>query len=581
MMKGSCFKWFSGIVSLLLLAVVSPHAAEVMQQVRIAASNAEIMDRFGEVIAISGDTMVVGAAYEASGASGVNGNQQDNSNSQAGAAYVYVRDGATWRQQAYLKASTPGEKVFGWSVAISGDIIVVGAPMERSDATGVNGDETDASVPDAGAAYVFARHGTNWTQEAYLKASNTGWGQQFGRTVAVSGNTVAVAAPMESSGGEGSGAVYVFVRAGATWSQQAYLKAPTVESHDVFGISLAISDNTLVVGASGDDSGARGVNGDQTDNSLEFAGAAHVFVRSGNTWTHQAYLKASNAGRYDSFGSAVAVSGNTIVVGAWGEYSNATGVNGNQSDDSLGAAGAAYVFVRNRASWTQQAYLKASNTGQQDFFGQAVAVSGNVIVVGALAEQSNATGVNGDQSNNSSIGAGAAYVFLRERTNWEQVAYLKPWNADGDGRFPINYAFGVAVAVGADVVAAGAHGARNYTGAVYTFGLSGVAPADGDGDGVPDEEDQCPGSAPDEIVDANGCSIEQLVPCHGRWRNHGDYLRALKKVSSDFVAGRLITRAEQRAILRAGAQSNCGKPRWQVRRPAPSVREPVRRAGGR
>src|SRR5688572_17857781 len=104
MMKGSCFKWFSGIVSLLLLAVVSPHAAEVMQQVRIAASNAEIMDRFGEVIAISGDTMVVGAAYEASGASGVNGNQQDNSNSQAGAAYVYVRDGAAWRQQAYLKA---------------------------------------------------------------------------------------------------------------------------------------------------------------------------------------------------------------------------------------------------------------------------------------------------------------------------------------------------------------------------------------------------------------------------------------------------------------------------------------------
>ena len=100
------------------LAVASPRAAEVVQQAHVTASNAENFDRFGEVIAISGDTMVVGAAYEASGASGVNGNQQDNSNSQSGAAYVFVRDGATWRQQAYLKASTPGwDKVFGWSVA--------------------------------------------------------------------------------------------------------------------------------------------------------------------------------------------------------------------------------------------------------------------------------------------------------------------------------------------------------------------------------------------------------------------------------------------------------------------------------
>ena len=581
MIKRLSFRRFSGIVLLSFLAAASAGAAEVVQQARIVASNAEIQDRFGEVIAISGDTMVVGAAYEASGASGVNGDQHDNSTGLAGAAYVYVRDGATWRQQAYLKASTPGYKVFGWSVAISGDIIVVGAPSERSATTGVNGDETHGDLPYAGAAYVFVRHGTNWTQEAYLKASNTAREQQFGRTVAVSGNTVVVGAPMESSGGESSGAVYVFVRTGTTWSQQAYLKAPTVEPNDVFGISLAISGDTLVVGASGDDSGASEVNGNQNDNSLEFAGAAHVFVRSGNTWAHQSYLKASNAGRYDSFGNAVAVSGDTIVVGAWGEYSNATGVNGNQSDDSFGAAGAAYVFVRSGTSWSQQAYLKASNTGERDTFGQAVAVYGNVIVVGAPSEQSNATGVNGDQTNDSSTGAGAAYVFVREGTDWQQVAYLKPWNADGDARFPINYVFGGAVAASADEVAAGAYGARNHTGAVYTFGLSGVVPADGDGDGIPDKEDQCPGSAAGEIVDAKGCSIEQMVPCHGRWRNHGHYVRALKNVSSDFAAAGLITRAQQRAILRAGAQANCGKRRWQVARPAPPAREPVRRGLGR
>jgi len=580
MIRGLCFRRFSGILLLSFLAV-TPRAAEVMPQAHITASNADISDRFGEATAISGDTMVVGAAYEASGASGVNGNQQDNSNGQAGAAYVYVRDGATWRLQAYLKASTPGwDKLFGWSVAISGDIIVVGAPMERSGATGVNGDETDDSAPDAGAAYVFVRDGTNWTQEAYLKASNTALGQQFGRTVAVSGNTVLVGAPMESTGGQYSGAVYLFVRTRTTWSQQAYLKAPTVEPYDVFGISLAISGDTLVVGAWGDDSGASGVNGDQNDNSVEFAGAAHVFVRSGNTWTHQAYLKASNAGRYDHFGGATAISGDTIVVGAWGEYSNATGVNGNQNDDSLGAAGAAYVFVRNGTSWRQQAYLKASNTGERDFFGQAVAVSGNIIVVGAPSEQSNATGVNGNQTDNSSIAAGAAYVFVREGMDWAQVAYLKPWNA-GDFRFPINYAFGVAVAAGTDVVAVGAHGARNYTGAVYTFGLPDVPPTDADGDGVSDQEDQCPNTSPGEIVDTKGCSIDQLAPCGGRWRNHGDYLRALKKTTSDFVAAGLITRAQQRAILRAGAQSNCGKARSQVVRPPPATREPVRRSQGR
>jgi hypothetical protein len=305
-----------------------------------------------------------------------------------------------------------------------------------------------------------------------------------------------------------------------------------------------------------------------------------VFERSGNTWTHQAYLKASNAGRYDHFGGAAAISGDTIVVGAWGEYSNATGVNGNQNDDSLSAAGAAYVFVRSGTNWTQQAYLKASNTGEGDFFGQAVAVSGNVIVVGAPSERSNATGVNGDQTNDSKTGAGAAYVFVRERTNWQQAAYLKPWNADGDSQFPINYAFGGTVAASADVVAAGALGARSYAGAVYTFGLSGVA-QDADGDGVSDDDDQCPGSAPGEIVNAKGCSIEQLVPCRGPWRNHGDYVRALMRVSSDFVAAGLITRAQQRAILRAGAQSNCGKPRSQVVRRAPSVRGPVQRVGGR
>ncbi|WP_295449705.1 Ig-like domain repeat protein, partial [uncultured Thiodictyon sp.] len=159
-------------------------------------------------------------------------------------------------------------------------------------------------------------------------------------------------------------------------------------------------------------SSATGVNGTQSNNSALSAGAAYVFVRSGTNWTQQAYLKASNTQAGDQFGWRVAVSGDTVVVGAPYEDSNATGVDGNQGDNSASSAGAAYVFVRGATTWTQQAYLKASNTGIGDQFGLSLAVSGGTVVIGTDLESSNATGVDGNQSNNSASSAGAAYVFL-------------------------------------------------------------------------------------------------------------------------------------------------------------------------
>jgi hypothetical protein len=125
----------------------------------------------------------------------------------------------------------------------------------------------------------------------------------------------------------------------------------------------------------------------------------------------EAYLKASNTDEGDAFGESVAVSGDTIVVGTLDEASNATGVNGDQSDNSADHAGAAYVFIRNGATWSQQAYLKASNTETSDLFGNSVSLSGNTVVVGARWEDSNASGVNGNQSDNSASNSGAAYVF--------------------------------------------------------------------------------------------------------------------------------------------------------------------------
>ena len=435
----------------------------LLQQAYLKASNTNSGDGFGGSVAVSGDTVVIGAPGESSSASGVNGNQSDNSASYSGAAYVFTRSGTTWSQQAYLKASnTRAGDQFGFSVAVSGDTIVVGARYESSNAIGVNGDQNDHSALYSGAAYVFTRSGTTWSQQAYLKASNTGAWDNFGGSVAVSGDTIVVGAGFEASSATGvdgnqgdnsaadAGAAYVFTRSGTTWSQQAYLKASNTGARDQFGTSVAVSGDTILVGAWGEASNGTGVNGNQNDNSADRSGAAYVFTRSGTTWSQQAYLKASNTKYYDRFGEAVAVSGDTVVVGAWGEASNAIGVNGNQLDDSAPHAGAAYVFTRSGTIWSQQAYLKASNTGASDQFGISVAVSGDTVVVGANYESSSATGVNGNQFDDSAPYAGATYVFTRSGTTWSQQAYLKASNTGASDQF------GISVAVSDDTVVVGA-----------------------------------------------------------------------------------------------------------------------------
>ena len=213
---------------------------------------------------------------------------------------------------------------------------------------------------------------------------------------------------------DNSGAAYVFVRSGISWSQQAYLKASNTDGADQFGLQVAISGDTVVVGASRERSDADGVNGDESNNSILSSGAAYVFVRSGNTWTQQAYLKASNSGGSDFFGEALAISGDTIVVGAAGESSAAEGVDGDESDNSEFLTGAAYVFQRSGNTWSQQAYLKASNSGEGDVFGTSVAISGDTIVAGAASEDSAATGINGNQNDNSVVRSGAVYIFSVE-----------------------------------------------------------------------------------------------------------------------------------------------------------------------
>ena len=480
------------------------------QQAYLKASNTEALDRFGSSIAISDDTVVVGAPGEDSSATGVNGDGTDNSANVAGAAYVFTRSGTGgWSQQAYLKASNTGVgAMFGRSVAVDEDTVVIGAPEERSSATGVGGDQSDDALIDAGAAYVFTRDGSGtWSQQAYIKASNTDARDEFGTSVSVDGDTVVIGALGEDSSATGvdgdqtdnstsrAGAVYVFTRDGSgDWSQQAYIKASNADGGDTFnspgdefGFSVDVSGDTLVVGAPFEDSSATGVNGNEADNSAEDAGAAYVFIRSGTgAWSQQAYLKASNTEGSsdfddgDNFGLSVAVDGDTVVTGAFGEDSAATGVNGNDADNAAEDAGAAYVFARDGSgTWSQQAYLKASNTDDGDEFGTSVAVDGDAVLVGAPFEQSSATGVNGDESDNSINFAGAGYLFNRNTAGtWSQLAYIKASNPNFDDVFGV--ASGVAGgtlalgALGEDSSSTGVNGdqtdnSMTRAGAVYVF----------------------------------------------------------------------------------------------------------------
>jgi trimeric autotransporter adhesin len=332
------------------------------QQAYVKASNTKADDQFGYSLALSGDgnTLAVGAVGEDSSATGIDGNQADQSVDAAGAVYVFTRSGKVWSQQAYVKGEITGSGfMFGYSVGLNAD-------------------------------------GNTLTVGAYDETKNKGVN-------------------------EGEGAVYVFSRSGKRWSQQAHLEASNAERGDSLGCSIAISadGNTIAAGAFDEDSlltGVQPADAGAHDRSTDTsAGAAYVFVRNGSTWTQQAFIKASNARKYAQFGWALALSrdGNTLAVGAHLEGSGAKGVNGNQADDSAPEAGAVYLLTRSGNNWAQQAYLKASNTRPSSEFGISVALDtrGAVLAVGAHFESSSAMGINGNQADQRAKNAGAAYVY--------------------------------------------------------------------------------------------------------------------------------------------------------------------------
>ena len=449
--------------TIIIIASANSLAADLgtAQQAYLKPNNSNSDDWFGISVAISGDTMVVGASLEDSNVTGVNnGDGTDNSAQISGAAYVFIRAGNSWVQQAYLKASnTDAGDQFGFSVAISGDTILVGAPHKDGDGMG---DQSNNLESSSGAVYAFTRSAGVWTQQAYIKASNPEFNDRFGKSVSISGDTMVAGAYLEDSSAtivngdaddnlaSDSGAAYVFNRSAGSWTQSAYLKASNAEANDHFGYAAAISADTIVIGAKNESSNATQVNGEQDNNLAASSGAAYVFTRTATGWEQQAYLKSFNSEFSDRFGFSVAISGETIAVGAYLEDSSDTGVNGTGSNNSSSSSGAAYTFIRTDNNWTRQTYFKASNTDNTDLFGFSVAISGDILVVGSRLEDSNSQGINQDGNNELANGSGAAYSFIRKSGIWEPLAYIKASNTGAGDKF------GAAVGISGNMLIIGA-----------------------------------------------------------------------------------------------------------------------------
>ena len=324
----------------------------------------------------------------------------------------------------------------------------------------------------------------------YIKASTIGTSDYFGKSVAISddGNTMAVGASGEATGGALAGAVFIFTRAGNTWVEHSKITASNPDAGDWFGNSVALNGDgtTLAVGATGESTTGGGID-PTADNSTTNAGAVYVYTLVSNAYTQQSFIKASNPGNGDNFGDKVALSndGNTLAVGALNESSSTMGIS-STANDLAASSGAVYVFLRTGSVWSEQAYIKASNTGPADNFGFNISLNGdgNTLAVGAIKEQTSLTGI-GVTPNDAGTDVGAVYVFTRASSVWTQEEFIKPSSSDNSDNFGYSVSLsddGNTLAVGAYLEDSDTTGINTTTnnnaadsGAVFVYTRSGVA----------------------------------------------------------------------------------------------------------
>lgn len=399
------------IVSDCVCAGTPPPTFQQIQKI-VADDRAE-SEEFGSSLAISGDYAIVGA---------INADDTIDWNGRPGAAYIYMRSGNDWIQQQKILPGDGGSGgEFGVSVAIDGDYAIVGAHYEAVD-TGLGN-----WVSNAGAAYIFVRNGSTWLLQQRIVASDGEYYDRFGESVAISGDHAIVGSPYDGGvfGSAGAGSAYVFVRNGDTWTQQQKIMGSNTDEYDKFGTSVAMSGDYALVGCPGYNS-----NGQR--------GAVFSFKRNNlDTWTQQQRIQVIPATYWNAFGTSVAMSGDQLIVGAPNDE------DGISSEDYY--IGAAYLFVRNGNTWTQQQRIVASDRQYFDQFGLSVAISGEHAMVGTQYQDNDAAGVN------TLADAGAAYVFVRVDSVWTQLQKVVASDrAENDQ-------FGVCVAISGDHALVGAH----------------------------------------------------------------------------------------------------------------------------
>ena len=388
-----------------------------VQQAKLVAGDGAADSRFGTRVSIEGDTALIGSPGQSVGVDGGEG-----------AAYVFARSGTVWTQASRLSASAAGGgDAFGSAVALSGDTAMVGA-------------EADYIGTLQGSASAFRRTGGVWAEEAYVSAGIGAAGSEFGYAVAVSGDTAVVGAPRKGVGNNWrQGVAAVFVKDGGLWHRQAILVAPDGAANDQFGWTVDVSGDTAIVGAPLDD-----VDGENDQ------GSAHVFTRNGTIWTYHSALDPADRDANDNFGFSVAIEGDTALVGSR-----------RDETDGRWRQGSAYVFARSGAAWSLEAKLAAADAEARAEFGSSVALAGDTAVIGAPFDD-----VGGDEDR------GSAYVFARNEAAWTQRAQ---WTADDGAAFD---AFGHAVAVSGDIAVVGAVGAdvgaNVDQGAVYVYARTGT-----------------------------------------------------------------------------------------------------------
>jgi len=383
---------------------------------KLTGSGGETHDDFAIAIAVHGDWAIIGAS------------SKEVNNDDYGAAYAFRFDGSTWTEQQMLLASDAAEyDWFGCSVAMNDDIALIGAYNDANE----NGD-------DAGAAYVFRFDGSAWYEEAKLIASDGAEDDYFGYAVCLDGDLAIVGADEDDDNGEDSGSAYIYRYDGSTWIEERKLLASDGSPDDYFGSRVALDGDVAVVGAAGD------------DDLGECAGAVYVFRYQRGDWIEEAKLLASDGAEEDFFGSAVAIGGDRLVVGAF-------------RDDDLGRdCGAVYVFQYEGSAWTETAKLLPSDAGVRDEFGSSVALEDDRIVVGARAYW---------------LGeGGAAYLFTYRNGTWEQTTRMLSSDLVDDDEL------GGAVAIHDGRIFVGAPGDENDTGAAYVFTAPIAGDIDGDGD---------------------------------------------------------------------------------------------------